>query len=297
MDNCASRFGLRLALVGIVALAFYQIGASASARSSGSYAQASAPTVVPNMVRRPLDGVGPYHDREAVAQEGRLSSAERERLETWRRLGIRFRGPWQPEELILTLNVLEAFGEVLGQARFAVIVRGAVAAKSFSLNHRLTLVRKSTEGLPAAVWYDWRGQIVINDSLFDAQFVHQNYSWSFLHGPYATLPREIPIQEVIIGHELGHVLIDGLNVEARQTGHETLSLEQCYREAVPPHEWPHIYAVANENLATEFAVWALGIERTDAIRAYRAGPFTLMTRDAQWAPRITDSVDLAAAER
>jgi hypothetical protein len=297
MDNCASHFGLRLALVGIVALAFYPIGASASAPSSGSYAQASAPIVVPNMGRRPLDGVGPYQDRQAVTQGGHLSSAEGERLETWLRLGIRFRGPWQPEELILTLNVLEAFGEALGQARFAAIVRAAVAAKSFGLNRHLILVRKSTEGLPAAVWYDWRGQIAINDSLFDPQFVYENYSWSFLHGPYATPPREIPMQEVIIGHELGHVLIDGLNMEARQTGHKALSLEQCYREAVPPHEWPHVYAVANENLATELAVWALRIERTDAIRAYRVGTLALMTQDAQWAPRIANSVSLAVAER
>lgn len=297
MAHCMSHLWLRRTLTGIAALAISLIVASAFASYSGSYAPTSVPIIVANMEHPSRNMVGSDLRGQAVVQTGYRSPVERERLEAWQRLGIRFRGTWQPEELNLALSVLEAFGETLGYARFAAIVRGAVAAKSFGLNHRLTLVRKSTEGLPAAVWYDWRGQIVINDSLFDAQFVHQNYAWSFLHGPYATLPREIPIQEVIIGHELGHVLIDGLNVEARQTGYETLSLEQCYREAVPPHEWPHIYAVANENLATEFAVWALGIERTDAIRAYRAGPFTLMTRDAQWAPQIADSVAVAAAER
>ena len=38
---------------------------------------------------------------------------------------------------------------------------------------------------------------------------------------------------------------------------------------VEPAQWPHKTYVANENLATELAVWALRVERTPEVNALR----------------------------
>lgn len=167
------------------------------------------------------------------------------------------------------LDVLDSFAEMTGEERLSALIEAAVRAGSFGFKRHLTVVRKPSWGLPAAVWYALPGQIVLNDSLFDAQFVYENYSWSFLQGPYVDLPREIAIQEAIIGHEIGHVLIDGLHAEAHSSGDQDLSLEVLYDQVVPSEQWPHAGYVANENVATESAVWALKIGRTAEVEAFR----------------------------
>lgn len=201
-----------------------------------------------------------------------LSTGEGEfedRIQIWRDRGVQFKGTWQPEEMALTLDILDAFAEMVGEDRFSILIEEAVRAGSFEFKRHLTVVRKQSWGLPAAVWYALPGQVVLNDSLFDAQFVYENYSWSFLQGPYVDLSREIAMQEAIIGHEVGHVLIDGLHAEARSNGDRDLSLETLYDQMVPSEQWPHAGYVANENLATESAVWALEIGRTAEVDAFR----------------------------
>ncbi len=198
-----------------------------------------------------------------------VKADQKARLQVWSERGIRFKGAWQPEEMALVLDVLDGFGEMMGEERLVALLDTAVRDQSFGFKRYLTLVRKPSWGLPAAVWYALRGQVVLNDSLFDAQFVYENYSWSFLHGPYVTLPRQIAMQEAIIGHEIGHVLIDGLHAEAHAMGDRDLSLEALYQQTVAPVQWPHAGYVANENLATELAVWALGIVRTPEVDALR----------------------------
>jgi hypothetical protein len=196
--------------------------------------------------------------------------AQNDRRQVWHDRGIRFKGPWQPEEMALALDILDAFGEVVGDdERLVAILEAAVRAKSFGFKRHLTLERKSSWGLPAAVWYGLPGKIVLNDSLFDAQFVYDNYYWSFLEGAYVTLEREISMQEAIIAHEIGHVFIDGLHAEARSEGDRDLSLEALYDAVVPSEQLPHTGYVTNENLATEFGVWALGIGRTTEVDALR----------------------------
>ena len=218
-------------------------------------------------------------------------------LETWTDLGIRFEGPWRREELALTLDVLDAFGRMLGEARFAELSRVAVIDRSSGRRQHLTLIRKPRRGLPAAVWYDRRGQIVLNDSLFDAEFVRENYRWSFLNGPYTHSPHETAMQSLLIGHELGHVLIDGLHAEARSAGYGEFSLERVYRETVPPHQWPHDGYVANENLATELALWALGLGRTNDVYAFRVSTLIPVVQGRAWASQVAREVARAGMQR
>jgi hypothetical protein len=196
------------------------------------------------------------------------------RIQVWRERGVRFKGAWQPEEIALTLDVLDAFAARVGEDRLSVLIEAAVRAGSFGFKRHLTVIRKASWGLPAAVWYALRGQIVLNDSLFDAQFVYEHYSWSFLGGPYVDLPREVAIQEAIIGHEIGHVLIDGIHAEARAMDEDDLSLERLYDQITPSAYQPHAGYVTNENLATEFAVWALKIGRPEEVDVFwtRLGP-------------------------
>ena len=239
----------------VIAIAVLIVG-----RSNG----VSAPASISTMSRA-------SYGAHTVAVNGRIEDAEQqeERLETWRERGVRFKGSWQPQEMALTLDVLDAFGALMGHDRLLNLLDAAVRARSFGFNRHLTLVRKPSQGLPAAVWYGLPGRIVLNDSLFDAQFVSENYAWSFLHGPYVTLPREIPMQEVIIAHEIGHVLIDGLHAEARSMGEQDLSLEALYEQIVPPAHWPHDGYVTNENLGTDLAVWALEVGRPAEVDALR----------------------------
>ena len=52
-------------------------------------------------------------------------------------------------------------------------------------------------------------------------------------------------------------------------GHDRLSLETLYEQMIEAAQWPHQGSVANENLATELAVWALGVARTQQVDALR----------------------------
>jgi hypothetical protein len=196
--------------------------------------------------------------------------ARLERLHVWLSHGIAFEGPWASEELDLVLTVLDGFGATYGEARFVELSEAAVAAASFGLRHHLRLVKVMGRQIPAAVWFGRSGKIRFNEGLFDDAYFGQYYYWSFLLGEYADPGPEVKMRHAVIGHELGHVLIDGLRLEMPAAGHDRMALEALYTEMIEPAQWPHQGVVANEALATELAVWALGVGRTAQVDALRA---------------------------
>ena len=196
-------------------------------------------------------------------------TARLQRLQVWLTYGVKFEGPWKSEELDLVLTVLDAFGATYGEARFAQLASTAIEARSLGLLASLRLIKVEGYGIPAAGWYARSGRILFNEGLFDDALIEAKYSWSFLMGDYAHPGSEVTIRQVIIGHELGHVLIDGLRVEAMAAGHDRFALEMLYEQMIEPAQWPHQGCVANENLATELAVWALGVARTQQVDALR----------------------------
>ncbi len=193
-----------------------------------------------------------------------------ERLHVWLQYGIKFEGPWAPDELALVLVVLDAFGATYGEARFADLARTAIGAASFGLLHNLRLVRVEGYRIPVAIFYGWSGRINFTDGLFDDEFLRQNYSWSFLAGEYAHPGPELTTRHVIIGHELGHVVIDGLRAEGVQAGLGRRALDTLYAQTIERAQWPHRESIPAENLATEMAAWALSIGRTPQVDALRA---------------------------
>jgi len=209
------------------------------------------------------------HQAPRPAFPAEWPTARLQRLQVWLSYGVKFEGPWTSEELDLVLTVLDAFGATYGEARFAQLASRAIEANSLGLLASLRLIKVEGYGTPVAGWYARSGRILFNEGLFDDALIEAKYSWSFLMGDYAHPGPEITVRQVIIGHELGHVLIDGLRVEAVAGRHDRLALEMLYEQMIERAQWPHQGSVANENLATELAVWALGIERTQQVDALR----------------------------
>ena len=192
-----------------------------------------------------------------------------ERLHRWLGYGIAFEGPWASEELDLVLIVLDGFGATYGERRFVELSEAAVGAASYGLRHHLRLVKARGKQIPAAGWFHRSGRIYFNEGLFDDAIYGKNYYWGFLVGEYAHPGPEVTMRHVVIGHELGHVLIDGLRVEAMAAGHDRMALELLYEQMIEPVQWPHQGVAANEALATELAAWALGVGRTEDVDALR----------------------------
>jgi len=211
--------------------------------------------------------------RRQAARMGYLAAwpvARLARLHVWLSYGIAFEGPWASEELDLVLTVLDGFGATYGEARFVELSEAAVATASFGLRHHLRLVKVTGRQIPVAVWFDRSGKIRFNEGLFDEDYFSQYYYWSFLVGAYADPGPEVTMRHVVIGHELSHVIIDGLRLEAMAAGQDRMMLEALYTKMIEPAQWPHQGVVANEALATELAAWALGVRRTEDVDALRA---------------------------
>jgi hypothetical protein len=249
-------------------------------RTQGS----AAPTEDPKTLALALIGQRHADDFAFLAD---WSEPQLQRLITWLTLGIRFRGDWTSDELTTAMDVLNAYGDAYGDARFAEIALKAVKAGGWG--KYLTLVRRSGMELPAAVWYDRSGRIYFNDGLFDAQFVYENYSWSFLRGEYVEPAPEVTIQHVVIGHEFGHVMIDGMHAEAAAHGADDFSWEAEYTNWVPGEQWPHTYTNSNENLATELSVWALKVDRTPEVADFRTNMLEVAAEGADWPQMLRGS--------
>ncbi|MBN1247260.1 MAG: hypothetical protein JXC32_06350 [Anaerolineae bacterium] len=192
------------------------------------------------------------------------------RLHRWVELGIAFEGAWTPGELDLLVTVLDAFGATCGEVRFAELMRAAAVAESGGTQDQLRLVKAPGASMPAARWRRKAGEILFLAGLFDDSWFVENYAWRFLEGSYVQPRPDVTLRQLIIGHELGHVLVDGLRVEITAAGQDPFALETLYGEMIPPAQWPHLGYVMNENLVTELSLWVLGFERTPEVEALRA---------------------------
>jgi hypothetical protein len=117
----------------------------------------------------------------------------------------------------------------------------------------------------------------------------RNYhTWSFLAGPYVNAHAGITDLEVVVAHEVAHVIINGMRAEAAAARHDQLSLERLYALTVPIAQWPHFYADTNEQLATEIAVWALGISRTSEVDTLRYRVLAPSTVSDRWSDALAE---------
>jgi hypothetical protein len=221
----------------------------------------------------------------------------RERLRVWLDLGVRFEGEWGSEELAVTLDVLDAYGSVYGDERFAEIAQRAIRSRSGGWRNYLTVTRVPGTMLPAAAWAPGAGRILLNDGLFDDSYFVQFYNWSFMAGDHAENDGAVDMLAIVIAHEFGHVLIDGLRLEATPEGGSELSMEELYTRHVPPEQWPHRLSSANENLATEVGIWALGVTRTAEINLFRANVLKQTALDGQWSDRVVELTPLPPSSR
>ncbi len=246
---------------------------------------------VPGLVR-----LLPLNSRdESYAYLDDWPDERRERLSTWLELGIRFEGDWQSDELALTLDVLDSFGALYGKERFAQIMQQAVRTRSRGWRNYLTVVRLSGRDLPAAAWAPAEGRILLNDGLFDDQYVAQYYHWEFAQGDRIATVGERT--EIVIAHEFGHVLVDGLRLEATPGDGRYLSMEGLYARLVPADQWPHPASPTNESLVTEIGAWVLDIERTPEIAAFRASVLEQTALDEQWSYRVAEVTPVPATSR
>ncbi len=204
------------------------------------------------------------------------------RLQKWIDYGFAFEGPWQSHELSVMLDVLDAYGATFGVPRFARIIQAGVVAGSVSGQTGITFVLEPSGHSPSAAWYAHSGQIRISSDIFNDAFMYEQYHWSFLDGSYTYHNPDVTIQNVVLGHEIGHVIIDGLNAEATASGIEDASLEQVYRDLVPTQQWPHQGASVTENMATELSVWALGVRRTPEVAVFRTSYLRATLAGPSW---------------
>ena len=240
----------------------------------------------------------PFSQRnDSYAYLAEWSEEDRARLGLWLDLGIRFEGDWQSDELLLTLGVLDAFGSVYGGERFASIVRQTVRTRSRGWRNYLTVVRLQGSGHPAAAWAPAAGMVLFNDSLFDEDYVTRYYNWRALHEGRSTTVAYRDLKKIVIAHEFGHAIIDGLRLEATSENTGILSVEGLYTRYVPGTDWPHYSAPTNENLATELGAWALEIERTPAIEEFQAEVLEQTARDEAWSDRVLETTPLPAISR
>jgi len=218
------------------------------------------------------------------------------RLAVWLRTGLTFEGPWASEELADVLDILDQCADTLGRERFAALLDLAVWKRSDGRHQHLRIVREAGADLPAAAWYARSSRIVLKDALWDDEFVDRHYSWSFLSSAYTLPSPQTPTRHVIIGHEIGHVIIDGLRAEAAALGHGGVSVEGLYSRVVSAEERPHFTSSANEHLASEIAVWALGIGRVGSIETFRAEVLVPGRSAEGWEAVIAD-VEIGPAGR
>ncbi len=218
------------------------------------------------------------------------------RMVKWMELGFHIDGPWQSDELALVLEILDAFGSTYGGSRFAEIVRASVLAGSGGRRQDVWLVRSSGKGISVAAWYPSMGQMRICDDLFDDKVLAARYHWDFLTGPDVHADNEIDLRHVILGHEFGHIVIHGLQAEADAAGYHRTSAEGIYSRFVNPAQRPHGYGGTRESLATEVAVWALGIDRTPEVESFRSAFLDSTIDSALW-PESTASLFAQASAR
>jgi len=212
-------------------------------------------------------------DEIALAVEA-LPADQQARYLHWTARDIRFEGPWTPDRVALVLSVLDRFADALGEERFISLVDQAVAEGSDGQIVGLTLAMTSTDELWAASWAASQGRIKLYDQLFDQAHLDAHYGWRFLDDLAEAQPEPVSLQEAIIGHELGHLLLDALRDAHMAHGHADTRLEDAYRSAVCRGGWAHPMDNTNENVATEISLWVYGVDRSRQVLDYRTEVLT-----------------------
>lgn len=208
-------------------------------------------------------------------------------LQTWLDLGVAFEGRWRSEQLSEVIGVLEAFADTYGRPRLRDLIEAAVLSRTGGTRQRLTIVRQPGMPVPAADWHGKTTKIRLSDGLWDPTHMNAYHHWSFLDGPYAHPRAHITTRQVIIAHEISHVLISGKRAEAAAAGHGQQLLERLYAEFVPASQWPHNDANANEHLATEIAVWVMQVSRTRETDTFRATVLEATVSNPLWPDALT----------
>jgi hypothetical protein len=205
------------------------------------------------------------------------------RLANWKAIGVRFEGHWRSEELNVALDVLDRYALTFGEAQLSRLIHEALRLDILSRSGYLAFVRTSGPSHEAAGWMPLSGKIRLNDVLFNRAVMAIRYRWSFLDACNDASTRSVSIQEAVVAHELGHVVIDGTRVARGDLGAttitskedyadfaaHTLALEEAYVDEVSVGLWPHPTCPVYESVATEIGLWALGLRRPPPVCAYR----------------------------
>lgn len=190
------------------------------------------------------------------------------RVARWLDLSIRFSGPWRPEEVAVVIDALDHYALALGEARFVGLIHTTLDAVAGAGVNTLTFVRGSGTARPPAGWAPSVGLIVVNSSLFDDAFLETHYHWRVIRRDASAWSPNVTIQQAIVGHEVGHVLVDGLEAERAAGYRWNEPLEELYAATLSTNLWPHPDQPVNESLATELALWAYGVSRPPSAQAF-----------------------------
>ena len=180
-------------------------------------------------------------------------------------------GIWAFAEMQLLQNILGGFADSIGLERFNQLLRnGTEFHNPNSESYLLNIERRRGEtGKPVAGWIPGtdNGTVFLNDSVFDDGFLDNNYSNRSLFGAGGASPETK--RDWLFGHELGHVLLDGMRGE--QYPNEDFFLEGFYPFFVPTSAQLHPGFNDTESVASELAVWAvLDIERPAVVDTFWA---------------------------
>lgn len=200
----------------------------------------------------------------AVVADAELAAS----VDAWQAAGIRFESSWSSAELALVIGVLDRYSSTFGYARVMALIRAGVAAGTRGQSQTLVFARGGRDGIAPAVWANQLGRIVLYDDLFDWSVMRYYFTLIYEPNRYSVEARESLVLGSTVGHEIGHVVIDGLRAEWDASRFGASSPETLYAREVNYNAWPHPDYGANESLASELALWALGVARPPAVTAF-----------------------------
>ncbi|MBN1247729.1 MAG: hypothetical protein JXC32_08730 [Anaerolineae bacterium] len=190
-------------------------------------------------------------------------------IRAWQSAGIGFAGSWEQSEIAVVLEVLDHFAATFSEARFLELVRQARPVVPLAEAGFITIARTSDPDLPPAAWARNSGRVLINDSLFDAAYLHKHYAWTTRWHTDGAEPRRLSAQVISVAHEIGHVVADAiLNAQAASPSAPTITASTIIQD-LDRSLWLHPDEDAEETIATELGLWALGAPRPSQILHFR----------------------------
>jgi len=208
-------------------------------------------------------------EAEVDSLPAEIPALQGDRIDHWAALGIRFEGPWPADRADLVVSVLDRFAEAIGDERFVTLIGQALAWGSDGQVDVLTFAMDPTHEHWAASWSPSQGRITLYGKLFDQDHMDAHYRWRFLDDLADAQPVPVSIQEITIGHELGHLLLDALRDTHTANGLADTLLEDTYGEAVYRDYWANPMQNTNESVASEIGLWVYGIRRPQQMQSYR----------------------------